>query len=305
MVSSESKEKTLLVRGMISNGGALLILGLLGYFLNIGFYVAIACGIQYAVFFMHGLPYCSEKFYDLSGSFTHFAVVMSCMTRNTRVRSARQVLAALASTVWMTRLGTFLYSRILRDGKDARFDNIKPVWISWLGAWTVQAAWVTLIQLPVVLLNDRDDAAPLTLVDYLAVMGWLAGFLIEAAADSQKMAFRDNPENKGKYITTGMWRYSRHPNYFGEILMWSSQALAASGAAIRLGSSSLHAAWISPAFTILLLLKVSGVPMVEKAGKKKWGEDPAYMHYITKTSCVVPWLPAPAQTGEVSKEKAG
>jgi len=289
----------LYVRGTISNLAGFGLLASIAHFLDLGRYVAVASGIQMAVFILHGMPQRSEKFYDLSGSFTHLSVVATALVSETKVRTPRQLFVAIASVVWMTRLGTFLYSRILRDGKDGRFDNLKACWLSFMGAWTIQALWVTLIQLPVVLLNDRSDASATTIADFILMALWLLGFLLEAAADTQKMAFRDDAANRHKFITTGLWQYSRHPNYFGEILMWSCMAGLASLSAIRQGIPSLHCAWFSPAFTALLLLRVSGVPMVEKAGLKKWGEDPAYLHYIKNTSCIIPWFPA----GEVAEKK--
>lgn len=294
----------LYIRGAVSNSVGIALFLLIARGLGLELYVGVAAGIQYLVFALHGCPNRSEKFYDLSGSFTHLALVATSLTRETRARSPRQIFTALTATLWMTRLGTFLYSRILRDGKDARFDNIKPVWLAFMGAWTIQALWVSITELPVLLINDRDDTAPVTVVDYLGMLLWFAGFLIEAAADSEKMVFRDDPANKGKYITTGLWSYSRHPNYFGEIMMWCAQALVVSSAALQLGEWKLLWAWASPAFTALLLLRVSGVPMVEKAGMKKWGEDPAYIHYVKNTSCIVPWHPAgPAPEGD-AKAKA-
>ena len=122
----------------------------------------------------------------------------------------------------------------------------------------------------------------------------LVGFGCECAADAAKFAFRLDAANKGKFITHGLWRFSRHPNYFGEILIWSSTALAVSVAGLRATDYSLLWAWLSPAFTALLLLRVSGIPMVEAAGEKKWGDDPRYRHYVEHTSALVPWFPAPA-----------
>merc|ERR1719469_1578485 len=159
----------------------------------------------------------------------------------------------------MTRLGTFLYIRILKDGKDARFDHLKGAWLAFCGAWTLQACWVCVIQL---------------------LLLWLVGFGCECAADVQKFAFRLDAANRGAFITHGLWRYSRHPNYFGEILIWSSTALAVSVAGLRASDPSLLWAWLSPAFTALLLLRVSGIPMVEAAGTKQWGDDPRYRHYV-------------------------
>lgn len=280
------------IRGTISNAIALTLLFTIGHFLRVERYVAVALGIQMMVFVLHGLPHRSEKYYDLSGSFTHFAVVATALVTEGPTHSPRQLFCSLAAVVWMTRLGTFLYNRILKDGKDDRFSKIKPVWLSFLGAWTIQAAWVTMVQLPVVLLNTVEDTAPLHVADIAAMILWFVAFLIEAAADSEKMVFRSIAANKHKYITTGLWRFSRHPNYFGEILMWTAMALLSSSAAVQLEAPILHAAWVSPAFTALLLLKVSGVPMVERAGEKKWGKDPAYRAYMDNTPCIVPWFPS-------------
>lgn len=256
--------------------------------------VAVASGLQLTVALAHGLPYRSEKFYDLSGSCTHLAVVATSLLLETRQRTARQLFMALAATVWITRLGTFLYSRILRDGKDVRFDNLKRARLAFLQVWAIQAVWVSITQLPVVLINNREDVSRTTVADLVAMCAWCCGFLIEAVADMQKAVFRDDPANRHSYITTGLWRFSRHPNYFGEILMWSTMAFLASSAGFSMGVPALHAAWLSPAFTAFLLLRVSGVPLVEKSGLKKWGADPAYLQYMSGTSCVVPWFPARA-----------
>lgn len=282
------------VRGAIGCAVSSAALYGIGRWLGIESTVKIATGAQIAVYLLHGLPNKSEKFYDLSGSFTHLSVVLAALFQRRMVRSPRQLFLAITSCLWMTRLGAFLYNRILRDGRDSRFDKFKITWISFLSPWIIQALWVTLIQLPVVLANSAEDPASETdAVDYGSMALWFFGFLIEAAADSEKYAFRNVPENKDKFITTGLWRYSRHPNYFGEIVMWCAQAMIASNMALKGGDSNLHASWISPAFTALLLLKVSGMPMVEKAGQKKWGKDPEYIHYVTRTSSLVPWFPAP------------
>lgn len=121
----------------MSNGitGALLFWYAWG--LKLELYVYIAVGLQYVVFLLHGLPYKSEKFYDLSGSATHFAVVAASLLSKEQVRSPRQLTIALFSVVWMTRLGSFLYLRISKDGKDGRFDEVKKVWLAFMGAWTI------------------------------------------------------------------------------------------------------------------------------------------------------------------------
>jgi steroid 5-alpha reductase family enzyme len=281
------------VRGLISNGVALGLLYAISCIPGMRQYVCLSLALQWGVFIVHALPNTSEKFYDLSGSATHFSLVAVSLCSAARVHTPRQLLIAILSIVWMTRLGTFLFLRISRDGKDERFDSLKRVWLSWLGAWTIQALWVTLIQLPVVLVNDRDDVAPLGLTDALALALWVAGFLLETLADVQKFVFRADAANRHRYITSGLWRLCRHPNYCGEIAMWVAMAASVSSAGLAARLSVLHFAWLSPAFTALLLLRVSGVPMVEAAGQKKWGTEPAYRHYMERTAMIIPWWPAP------------
>ena len=143
----------LYVRGTVSNTlGLAVLFGVSCIHEDFLIYCAVALLMQWAVFALHALPFTSEKFYDLSGSATHLAVVAVSLCLKTGVRSPRQLLISIASVVWMTRLGTFLYCRILRDGRDPRFDALKTVWLAFLGAWTVQACWVSLVQLPVLLL---------------------------------------------------------------------------------------------------------------------------------------------------------
>ena len=264
------------------------------YFLHLSTPVYVAVGIQMAVFFFHGLPNSSEKYFDISGSFTHLALVCTSLLSNSVIRSPRQIFISVASIVWMTRLGSYLYARILKDGKDERMDNFKLTFVSWIQVWMFQAAWVTIIQLPILLLNAVDDSShsSVSLIDGICIVLWIVGFIIEVMADTEKMVFRSQAKNKHKYITTGIWSVSRHPNYFGEILMWVSLALMTSNAGLDHTNSKyfFHAAWASPLFTFLLLRFVSGVPMVEKAGQKKWGSDTNYVKYMKETSMIVPWF---------------
>mmetsp|Transcript_6088 Transcript_6088/g.19205 ORF Transcript_6088/g.19205 Transcript_6088/m.19205 type:complete len:312 (+) Transcript_6088:248-1183(+) len=283
-----------LVSGVKNNAVALLLL----FFVARGFavekYVLLACGVQLAVFLAHGLPQNSEKYYDLSGSATHLALAARALAQPTP-RSARQLFLGLASIVWATRLGTFLSLRIAKDGRDGRFDKLKAHPVRFLSAWTIQALWVTLIQLPVILANDRyRKDAPLSSLDALCFALWAAGFALEAVSDAQKFVFRCDPANRDKFICEGAWKYARQPNYCGEIAMWS--ALAACAILAAVGQPDVRrasGAGLSPAFTAFLLLKVSGLPMNDRAAKKKWGADPRWQHYMRHTSTIVPWTPAP------------
>ena len=317
--------KKLYIRGSIGCVFFLTLLFGVGVPMRLTKYVAVALAVQLFVYFFHALPNDSEMLYDLTGAATHLALMLaSLLSGGRRVRSERQLFVAVGSALWLSRLGAYLYGRIVKDGIDHRFTKLKKSYISFLVPWLGQAVWTTFIQLPVILLNDVEDpAAAITALDCVGIAAWFVGFAVEVVADTQKAAFRANSANKQRYITTGIWRYSRHPNYFGEILMWSAMALIASGehlaqaTACATGGSvgggvpgvlscvgaalgvRVIAAWISPAFTAFLLIKVSGVSMLEPLGMKKWGDDPAYVHYMEHTSCIIPWRPAPVQDKRV------
>jgi len=250
-------------------------------------YAVIAFALQWGFFLLQGWPQRSEKLYDASGSLTHLALIIAALIADP-VRSPRQLVASVLAVVWCTRLGTFLFNRIARDAKDDRFTKLKTGFWSFSIAWNLQVAWVFLLQLPVLVTNTESIQPPLGALDALGWTMWAVGFVLEAVADAQKFSFRSDPANRGRFITSGLWRYSQHPNYFGEILMWVGLCVSCSSCFV--GWSWL--AWLSPAFNAFLLLKVSGVPMLEKASEERWGSEPAYRHYVQNTSCVVPWFPA-------------
>jgi steroid 5-alpha reductase family enzyme len=131
------------------------------------------------------------------------------------------------------------------------------------------------------------DQKPIEFIAYVGLLIWVIGFLIEIIADSQKRAFRRNPENKEKFINTGLWSWSRHPNYFGEITLWVGMAIFAMPILNGLQWFTL----ISPLFVILLLTKVSGIPMLAKKGQERWGDNPEYQAYLKSTSLLIPMPP--------------
>lgn len=251
-------------------------------------YGGLALGIQWATFLLHGWPKRSEAFYDASGSLTHLAVAGAALLADP-TRAPRQLLLGVFSIIWCTRLGTFLFNRIAGDGKDDRFTALKTSFWRFSIPWNLQVAWVFLLQLPILVVNSAATQPEVGWLDGLGWALWAAGFLIESAADAQKFAFRSVASNKGRYITTGLWKYSRHPNYFGEIMMWVGICVSASS----VFSNWTWLGWLSPAFNTILLGFVSGVPMLEKAGEKKWGNEEGYKNYMKNTSCIVPWIPAP------------
>jgi len=260
----------------------------------------IAFGLQWGFFLLQGWPQRSEKLYDASGSLTHLSIILAGLLHDP-VRSPRQILLSIFAVVWCTRLGTFLFNRISQDSKDSRFTELKEEFWSFSIDWNLQVLWVFLLELPVMLVNTSPQP-PTGLWDVLGWSLWCSGFLLEAVADGQKFAFRGDPSNRGRFITTGLWRYSRHPNYFGEILMWIGLCMSFTSC---VSSTAQLLAWISPAFNALLLIYVSGVPLLEKAGAKKWGQEPEYRHYMENTSCIVPWLPAPEYPSNTSEAGSG
>ena len=125
-------------------------------------------------------------------------------------------------------------------------------------------------------------------LDALGLTLWVLGLSIEVIADHQKTQFRADPRNDGRFITTGLWSWSRHPNYFGEILLWTGLCLAASASL----SGGQWVSWASPALVTLLLTRVSGIPMLEERAEARWGDDPDYRAYVARTSVLVPRPPA-------------
>ena len=225
----------------------------------------------------------TEQFFDLIGSLTYISVTSIAILLSPIVDSRSILLLALVM-IWAARLGAFLFRRVHRAGKDGRFDEIKPSFFRFLNFWTVQGLWVTFTlaaALAVITTNIRKD------LDLFALMGtliWGVGFAIEAVADAQKNRFRSNPQNKGKFIQTGLWAWSRHPNYFGEIVLWIGVAIIA----VPVLRGWQWTTLISPVFVTLLLTRVSGIPILEKRADEKWGEQDDYEAYKARTSILIP-----------------
>jgi len=249
--------------------------------------VGLAFLIQWLVFIPAYL-FQTEKFFDLTGSLTYITVVAVavCYSRYSTDLDARSILLAALVTIWALRLGAFLFSRIQKAGKDDRFDEIKPSFIRFLNFWTVQGLWVTitasaaLIGITTVVRKDLDIFA------ILGSLVWVFGFVFEVIADNQKRRFNADPANKGKFIHSGLWSYSRHPNYFGEIILWIGIAIIA----IPVLQGWQWIAMLSPLFVTFLLTRVSGVPQLEKKADKKWGGQKDYETYKRHTPVLIPRL---------------
>ena len=246
--------------------------------------VLLAFLIQWLVF-VHAWNNHTERFFDLTGSLTYISVTSIAVLLSPQVDGRSILLLALVVT-WAARLGTYLFRRIRKVGKDARFDDIKPSFIRFLSTWTLQGLWVTFTlaaALAAITTTTRKGLGVFALLGFLV---WAFGFAMEAVADWQKSRFRADPENKGQFIHTGLWARSRHPNYFGEIVLWIGVAIIA----LPVLRGWQWVTLISPVFVTLLLTRISGVPMLEKRSDEKWGGQEDYEAYKARTPVLIPRL---------------
>lgn len=228
----------------------------------------------------------TEKFYDLTGSLTYLSVVwysLALSSQNLTVLNKANVIVVVLISIWAVRLGSFLFMRIYRDGEDKRFRTIKPSATQFFMTWTLQGLWVSLCSMCALTAIASETGVLINNLFYFGFTLFIFGFAIEVIADNQKSKFRSVPENRDKYITSGLWAKSRHPNFFGEIMLWTGIA--------TISLSSLegmqYLTLISPLFTYLLLVYVSGVRMLEARADKKWGGDELYMKYKKETPVLI------------------
>ena len=228
----------------------------------------------------------TQAFYDLVGSITNISVILISVLL-TPVVDFRSWLLVGIITLWAGRLGYFLVSRVRLDGEDRRFQELKHSFLRFLLAWTMQGLWVTLTLAAAMAAITSTVKIPLDLSVIIGLSIWMAGFGIEILADKQKRQFKSRPENEGRFIRTGLWAWSRHPNYFGEILLW----IGVAAIALPVLRGWQYVTLVSPVFVAILLTKISGIPMLEKHADQKWGGQPEYQAYKAGTSPLIPWPP--------------
>lgn len=229
----------------------------------------------------------TEKFFDLTGSITYITVLIVAVTLSPVV-DARSLLLLGIIGVWAIRLGSFLFMRIRAAGEDRRFREIKKSFARFLLTWTVQGLWVTFSIAAAMAAITTELRLELGVFAWIGFLVWAFGFGFEVIADMQKSQFKENPENDSKFINTGLWSWSRHPNYFGEIVLWIGVAMIAFP--VLRGWQLLTL--ISPIFIILLLTRISGVPMLEQRADEKWGGQEDYEAYKANTSVLIPRPPS-------------
>lgn len=247
---------------------------------------ALAVAIQWVAFVPAYLTR-TERYFDLTGSVTYLTVTAVAIGLGPPADNRSTLLGVLVA-VWATRLGAFLFGRIRAAGSDRRFDEIKTSLVRFFVAWTLQGVWVcfTLGAALAAIVSPRS--VPLGVVAWVGLALWITGFGIEVVADRQKANFRAEPENEGRFIDSGLWAWSRHPNYFGEIVLWTGVAVIAAPAL----QGWQYVTLVSPVFVTLLLTKVSGITLLEERADAKWGGDPDYEEYKASTPVLVPRRPA-------------
>jgi steroid 5-alpha reductase family enzyme len=242
---------------------------------------ALAYGINWVVFVPSAIAK-TEHYFDLTGSATYLSVIGVALALSPDL-DARSIIVGVMVAVWALRLGSFLFIRVRRAGKDGRFDQIKTDGLRFFMTWTLQGLWVLLTLAAALVIITGTEREEIGWVGIVGIVVWVFGFVVEVVADLQKSAFKRDPANDGRFITSGLWSWSRHPNYFGEIVLWTGIALMA----VPLLSGWSWGALISPVFVTLLLTRVSGIPMLEARAEERWGGEEAFRTYTANTSVLL------------------
>lgn len=247
---------------------------------------ALAFAINWLAFIPAALSQ-TEHYYDLVGGITYISVTATAVLLSSEL-DLRATLVAAMVLFWSLRLATFLFRRISRSGGDDRFDDIKNRPLRFFMAWTIQGLWVLLTAAAALAIITGGEREPLGAVGIVGIVVWSIGILIEIIADGQKSKFRNSPGNKDKFINVGLWAWSRHPNYFGEIVLWTGIAIIA----VPILHGWQWATLISPVFVAFLLIKVSGIPLLETKADERWGDQDDYESYKRRTPVLIPKPPA-------------
>ena len=288
---------------MIRDFGAIVFCILMAYLVAIaasvdgaifsGLPVILLCAIvSFATHWIIAVPSLitsSEKYFDFTGMVATLLLVLTSMfalLSSGAEASIRSVFVATFVSVWTLRLGIFLYKRIVKAGEDRRFRDIKKSLPKFLMTWTLSALWVFLTTVNAITLIALNPLEPIGVFFVFGALLWLLGFGFEVIADRQKKHFSEQPENKGRFITQGLWSISRHPNYFGEIILWTGIAIIS----LPFLSGWQFVTLVSPVFVFLLLTRISGLPFLEEKAEKKWGENKDYIEYKKRTPILVPFF---------------
>ncbi|KAK4218163.1 DUF1295-domain-containing protein [Rhypophila decipiens] len=264
--------------------------------------ILITVGYQLA-FFSIAFSFKFDKLTDFAGG-TNFVLLAILTLAFSGSPNARQIVVSLFIIIWGLRLSGFLLFRILKTGKDDRFDDKRDKFFPFLGFWIFQMIWVWTVSLPVTVLNSPNvqsfpQPAFGTGRDIAGVVLYAVGLIMESVSDMQKYRFRST-RDKSEICDKGFFSWSRHPNYFGEIIIQFAIFMiavspAATGDVTGQAYNALYATILGPFFLTILLMFVSGLPLSERPGAKKRYENDsnwdAYQRYLTRTSILIPFPP--------------
>tara|TARA_Y100000766_G_scaffold122349_1_gene105041 strand:- start:1258 stop:1971 length:714 start_codon:yes stop_codon:yes gene_type:complete len=231
----------------------------------------------------------NEKFYDFTGMIAYLSIIIFAIQQKyIQIHSIDiySLVLCLLISIWTLRLGIFLFYRVLKVGEDIRFKDVKNNALKFFVWFSISSLWVSLTTIAAMnVVTSKNYNKDLTLL-CIGTIIWIIGFLFEIISDYQKIKFKNNALNKNKFIDSGLWSISRHPNYFGEIILWIGIYI------ITLPSTSglEYLGIISPLFVIVLLNKVSGINLLEASADKKWGSSKEYQKYKKITPKLIPRL---------------
>lgn len=245
----------------------------------------IIFGIQIIVF-LPSFIFKTEHYFDLTGGLTFILIVLFLtlsVFSNSKPLDYNKLIPLFFVSIWAVRLSSFLFIRVKRIGKDIRFDELKTKFFRFMIAWILQGLWVFICLLPLIIMISSSESTNIFFI-LPGTLLWIIGWTFEVISDSQKTRFNSNMQNKGNFISSGLWSISRHPNYFGELILWVGITIIA----LPTFSGLQFLGCITPLFVYLLLNKVSGVNLLEEIANKRWGNDPKYQEYKKNTPIFFP-----------------
>lgn len=243
------------------------------------FYLTLSLGIN-ILLFIPAFLFNTDKLTDLSYSLSFIFLVFLSFFLNTLHKL--NILVGILILVWAIRLGTFLFIRIKNIKKDKRFNNIRNNFLKFLSFWFFQGLSVWIILLPFLFFSNSNNPE----LFYFGILVWFTGFITESVSDFQK--YQNKKKHPNNFVSTGLWKFSRHPNYFGEILCWAGIYLAVFPS-LELIEKIISL--VSPFYIFILLRFISGIPILEKNANKKYKKNEQYQNYKNKTNLLIPWFP--------------
>ncbi|MBH60649.1 MAG: hypothetical protein CL907_05760 [Dehalococcoidia bacterium] len=244
--------------------------------------ILVVVFIQF-IFYFHSLIFKTDLLFDFIGTLS-FITLLTIGLALMVSPDFNKIFISFLLFLWTSRLGIFLLFRRIKAKKDVRFESFLRSPIKLFLVWNIQAIWVVFSSLPLIVVLSSKIEHDFGLLEWGGFSIWLIGFLVEVIADNQKRTFKKN--NPTLFITTGLWGYSRHPNYLGEILIW----LGITVMSFKYLSGFGYIALISPVFVFILLRYISGVPQLESIGNQRWGGDDRYKEYKNKVGLLFPKL---------------